>query len=682
MATAEEILAGMAEETVEETLEIVIDESLQKMIIPPGLTHLGVAGDDSVKTLYFRCPKMHGKYDLSEFEIFVSYTNEGAAGRILPVSNKVINDSDMTFECELEGDAFLYKGFTAFALNMRLYDENYIPIKKFNTEPEKLPVKEGMDNGENFFERYPDIIQQLLDEIADLKENGVGTGGTARSIQFQVVNYVIQYRYEGDTEWITLFDMNTLPSVQYTVEQELTDAQKARARMNMGAVGIAHDEWQDGNIPIFDAYSTYLEGDAMVRDSGIPINKIEEATNAVPTHNTSSESHNDIRLLIQNVQKALEAFLDIDDESMNQATEFVAYMKDNRELIEQVTTNKVSVSDIVDDYVTNVSNKPVSAAVAVKLKALIDAIVVPTKTSQLTNDSRFVTEDITNQLSQEKVDKTGLTLGAGTDGLIYIFVDGVQTGAGVALGEIADVYGYIDSNNNIILEGLPNENGTYTASYKMTDGTLVSIGNLVFMVSVTNNLTNCANSNDVTEVGKGKSYSATITANSGYELSSIVVTMGGTDITSIAVSGGNISIAEVNGDIVITAVAEESTPTYTNLATSFQEGYRHNSSGTTTAFDGATACLDYIPFTKGTVVRVKGFGDLTFTNSAVYSSSKSVLNSGKVTIMSSALTYSYDSTTGIVTLTCIHDQTAFIRVAGKLTGTTNDVIITVNEEIA
>ena len=122
--------------------------------------------------------------------------------------------------------------------------------------------------------------------------------------------------------------------------------------------------------------------------------KEEKGTAAalVSSHNTEENAHNDIRIALEALKKSIEAFLDIDDESMNQATEFVAYMKDNRELIEQITTSKVNVSDIVDDYATNVSNKPVSAAVAVKLKALIDAIIVPTKTSQLTNDSGFLTQ--------------------------------------------------------------------------------------------------------------------------------------------------------------------------------------------------------------------------------------------------------------------------------------------------
>ena len=54
--------------------------------------------------------------------------------------------------------------------------------------------------------------------------------------------------------------------------------------------------------------------------------------------------------------------------------ELVAYIKDNRELIEQITTGKVSVSDIVNNLTTNVANKPLSAAQGVALKSLVDTL--------------------------------------------------------------------------------------------------------------------------------------------------------------------------------------------------------------------------------------------------------------------------------------------------------------------
>ena len=75
-------------------------------------------------------------------------------------------------------------------------------------------------------------------------------------------------------------------------------------------------------------------------------------------------------------------------------SEVVAYIKENRELLESVTTNKVNVADIIDNLTTSVSNKPLSAKQGVQLKSLIDAIKVPTKLSELGADSthRTVTD--------------------------------------------------------------------------------------------------------------------------------------------------------------------------------------------------------------------------------------------------------------------------------------------------
>ena len=132
------------------------------------------------------------------------------------------------------------------------------------------------------------------------------------------------------------------------------------------------------------------------------------------------------------------------------------------------------------------------------------------------------------------------------------------------------VFGYVDSNNNIIVSGNLAD-GSYTVKYEMEDGSMVDIGDLVLdntvYYAVTNSLTNCVSSNSDTQTAEGGSYYAAISANSGYKLSSVVVTMGGTDVSSTAVSGGTISIAVVTGDIVITAVATEvvSEPSYTNL---------------------------------------------------------------------------------------------------------------------
>ena len=54
--------------------------------------------------------------------------------------------------------------------------------------------------------------------------------------------------------------------------------------------------------------------------------------------------------------------------------------------------SKVNTSDIVDNLTTSATNKPLSAKQGTVLKGLVDAIVVPTKISQLTNDSGLTTK--------------------------------------------------------------------------------------------------------------------------------------------------------------------------------------------------------------------------------------------------------------------------------------------------
>ena len=98
------------------------------------------------------------------------------------------------------------------------------------------------------------------------------------------------------------------------------------------------------------------------------------AEGMVSAHNVNGESHNDLRLALSELSARLNAALDSEDVDLNQLSEIVAYIKSNKALIEAITTSKVSVTNIVNDLVTNVTNKPLSAAQGVALKTLIDAV--------------------------------------------------------------------------------------------------------------------------------------------------------------------------------------------------------------------------------------------------------------------------------------------------------------------
>ena len=91
-------------------------------------------------------------------------------------------------------------------------------------------------------------------------------------------------------------------------------------------------------------------------------------------HNTDEEAHNDLRLMLDECYRVLKNIADSTDEDLDQFSEMVDYIKSNRALIESVTTEKVNTADIVDNLVTNLSNKVLSAAQGVVLKGLIDKL--------------------------------------------------------------------------------------------------------------------------------------------------------------------------------------------------------------------------------------------------------------------------------------------------------------------
>lgn len=85
--------------------------------------------------------------------------------------------------------------------------------------------------------------------------------------------------------------------------------------------------------------------------------------------------------------------------------------------------------------------------------------------------------------------------------------------------------------------------------------------------NVTQTLSHVTSSFDGDKIQEGETLNATLTADAHYDLDTVTVTMGGVDITATAYAGGVVSIAEVTGDVVITASAAKITHTVTQNLT-------------------------------------------------------------------------------------------------------------------
>lgn len=253
------------------------------------------------------------------------------------------------------------------------------------------------------------------------------------------------------------------------------------------------------------------------------------------------------------------------------------------------------------------------------------------------------------------------------------------------------IFGIVDENNNIIVNGdLPD--GTYTVKYEMEGGKIINIGNLVLdsnvYYTVTKNLTNCTISNSATQSVQGGSYSATITANDGFELKSVTATMGG---SAVSVSGGVINIASVTGDIVITAIAETFTPSYTNLFVQGGDGYILNGRCSSTGANrtDANGCIvsNYIKVANGDTVYVNTMIGLNFSGFKLAGGG----TAGEVIPSGSTYIKNYAESDGIWQFTINNESVEYVRIMIALnanniaiseTDVTNaGIIITVNEPI-
>ena len=96
--------------------------------------------------------------------------------------------------------------------------------------------------------------------------------------------------------------------------------------------------------------------------------------NKISAHNSSNAAHSDIRDLISALSTKVNNFLDVDDTTTDQLSEVLAMIEANEGTIESLTSNKVNVSDIVDNLTTSNASKVLSAKQGVALKGLIDAL--------------------------------------------------------------------------------------------------------------------------------------------------------------------------------------------------------------------------------------------------------------------------------------------------------------------
>ncbi len=331
-----------------------VDDDTRVVTVPEKYRKLGVESDEAAKRVWFRFPKLVGNngIDLSAVSVRVNFRNANGDGDIYMVQDLTADGDNVVFSWELSRKVTAYKGSVSFVVCAVKLNTSGVAKNEWNTTLNReCEVLEGLEVSEQITQENPDIIEYILANL--------GGSVSAEEIATAVEEYMVAHPF---TE------------IDPTVPEWAKQPQKP----------------------------TYTASEVGAEAAGT-------ADGKVSAHNTAGDAHNDIRELISGLAQRLNALADSDDTTLDQMSEVVAYIKSNKSLIDAITTSKVNVSDIIDNLTTNVSNKPLSAAQGIALKALIDAIAVPTKLSELENDSGYAkTTDIPDKLpNPQKLTFTG-----------------------------------------------------------------------------------------------------------------------------------------------------------------------------------------------------------------------------------------------------------------------------------
>ena len=154
----------------------IIDKETRQITIPEANKFFGVENDKRVERLRFECPKEVGdeNVDLMTCQALIAYENANGEPGIYEIKDMTVEGDVVHFSWLLDEEVTKYGGNVRFIFYAtRIVEGNSELV--WNTVPAQGFVEEGLDVATQIEQGYPAIIEALIYEVNQLKQNSGGS---------------------------------------------------------------------------------------------------------------------------------------------------------------------------------------------------------------------------------------------------------------------------------------------------------------------------------------------------------------------------------------------------------------------------------------------------------------------------------------------------------------------------
>jgi len=193
-------------------------------------------------------------------------------------------------------------------------------------------------------------VKQEVDETkADITAISTEIATTGTEIN-TVKNEIIAIKSEVDDIKSEIDDDKAIIDTKKTaIDNQAIAVADNIAQSNQIKTDIIH--LKDDTILIKEETSDIKDATDEIKTDVISIanNLSNSIDTKISEHNESTTAHPDIRSLISNLTNKLNTFLDTDDESLDQISELITFIQNNRTLIEGITTSKIDKNQGIEN---------------------------------------------------------------------------------------------------------------------------------------------------------------------------------------------------------------------------------------------------------------------------------------------------------------------------------------------